>query len=77
MTDPIDAAVIAHFVAATKPEIRPLPDEAARLLTELVARHRQIIIVAARQRQRRLVEKRMQKSIARLIKTLDQGTLLA
>ncbi len=26
-TDPIDAAVIAHFAAATKPDIRPLPDE--------------------------------------------------
>ena len=26
-TDPIDAAVIAHFVAATQPEPRPLPDE--------------------------------------------------
>jgi Transposase len=31
-TDPIDACVIAHFAAAVKPEIRPLPDEAARLL---------------------------------------------
>ncbi len=30
-TDPIDACVIAHFAAAAKPEIRPLPDEAARL----------------------------------------------
>ena len=29
-TDPIDAAVIAHFAEATKPEIRPLPDEATR-----------------------------------------------
>ena len=29
-TDPIDAAVIARFAAATKPEIRPLPDEATR-----------------------------------------------
>ena len=27
-TDPIDAAVIARFVEATRPEVRPLPDEA-------------------------------------------------
>ncbi len=29
-TDPIDAAVIARFVAATKPEVRPLPDAGPR-----------------------------------------------
>ena len=31
-TDPIDAAVIARFAAATNPEVRPLPDEETRLL---------------------------------------------
>ncbi len=31
-TDPIDAAVIAHFAEATAPEIRPMPDAATRLL---------------------------------------------
>jgi transposase len=31
-TDPIDAAVIARFVEATKPQIRALPDEETRLL---------------------------------------------
>src|SRR5947209_14966510 len=40
-TDPIDAAVIAHFVEATKPEVRPLPD-ATQLLADLAARRRQI-----------------------------------
>jgi transposase len=73
-TDPIDAAVIAHFAEAAKPALRPLPDEATQLLSDLVARRRQIIgmIVAERQRQRRLVEKRMQKSIARLLKALEK-----
>jgi transposase len=33
-TDPIDAAVIAHFVEATKPAVRPLPDEATQLLAD-------------------------------------------
>ncbi len=42
-TDPIDAAVIAHFAEATKPEPRPLPDEATRMLADLVARRRQIV----------------------------------
>lgn len=66
--------MIAHFAEATKPDIRPLPDEATRLLSDLVARRRQIIqmIVAERQRQRRLVEKHLQKSIARLLKALEK-----
>jgi len=73
-TDPIDARVIAHFAEATKPDIRPLPDEAAQYLADLTARRRQIIqmIVAERQRQRRLVEKHLQKSFARLIKALEK-----
>ena len=55
-TDPIDAAVIARFAEATKPQVRPLPDAATQVLAELVARRRQIIemLVAERQRERRL-----------------------
>jgi len=73
-TDPIDAGVIAHFVEATKPAIRPLPDEKTRLLADLVARRRQIVamLVAERQRQKRLTEKRLQKSIVRLIAALQK-----
>jgi transposase len=73
-TDPIDAQVIAHFIEATKPAVRPLPDEATRLLGELVARRRQIVgmIVAERQRQKRLTEKRLQQSIARLLTALQK-----
>src|ERR1700745_1173109 len=41
-TDPIDAAVIAHFAEATKPPLRQLPDATTRLLADLVARRRQI-----------------------------------
>ena len=39
-TDPIDAAVIAHFAAATKPQLRQLPDEMTKGLADLVARRR-------------------------------------
>jgi transposase len=73
-TDPIDARIIAHFVEATKPEIRPLADAETRMLADLVARRRQIVqmIVAERQRQRRLPDKRLQKSIARLLAALQK-----
>src|SRR5512134_2299135 len=73
-TDPIDAGVIAHFVEATKPKVRALPDAKTRLLADLVARRRQIIqmMVAERQRQKRLSEPRLQKSIARLLAALQK-----
>jgi transposase len=73
-TDPIDAAVIAHFAEATKPELRPLPDEATRLLGDLVARRRQILemLGAERQREKRITIPRLRKSIARLIKVLEK-----
>ncbi len=72
-TDAIDAAVIAHFAAATRPAPRPLPDEATRLLADLVTRRRQIIdmIGAERQRERR-APRRLKKSITRLLKALER-----
>jgi transposase len=71
-TDPIDAAVIAHFAAATEPEVRPLPDAATQQLADLVARRRQIIqmIVAEKQREHRAAV-RTKASIARLLKALQ------
>ena len=73
-TDPIDAAVIARFAEAVKPEIRPLPDAQARLLGELVARRRQIVgmTVAERQREQRTAIARVRKSILRHIKMLEK-----
>lgn len=73
-TDPIDAAVIAHFAEATKPEIRPLPDEATRLLSELVTRRRQItqMLVAERLRLRSLTSARLKQSVSRIVKVLQQ-----
>jgi transposase len=73
-TDPIDAAVIAHFVEATKAQPRPLPDETTRLLAELIARRRQIVemMAAEGQRERRVTNKRLMKSIARLRKALEK-----
>lgn len=73
-TDPIDAAVIAHFVEATRPEVRPLPDAATRLLADLVTRRRQIIemIGAESQREKRISVPRLRKSIRRVIGTLEK-----
>ena len=73
-TDPIDALMIARFVEATRPKVRPLPDEASRLLADLVARRRQIIemIVAEKNRQQRTAIQRIARSLARLIKALEK-----
>ena len=73
-TDPIDAAVIAHFVEATKAVPRPLPDETTRLLADLIAQRRQIVemMAAEAQRERRLTNKRLKKSIVRLRKALEK-----
>jgi transposase len=73
-TDPIDAEVIARFAEAVKPEPRPVPDEEARLLAELVARRRQIIemIVAERQREKRAESVRVRKSLGRTIRSLEK-----
>ncbi len=73
-TDPIDAGVIAHFVEATQPEIRALPDAATRLLADLVTRRRQIIqmIVAERQRQQHLSAPRLKRSVDRLVRALEK-----
>jgi transposase len=73
-TDPIDASMIARFVEATKPDLRPLADEATQLLADLVARRRQIIemIVAERNREKRVAVRRIRNSIARLIAALEK-----
>jgi len=66
-TDPIDAAVIAHFVEATKPELRAMPDEATRMLADLVTRRRQIVeMIGAESQREKRADKRMKKSIVRL-----------
>lgn len=73
-TDPIDAEIIARFAEAVKPEPRALPDEAARLLAELVGRRRQIIemLVAERQREKRVDAPRVRRSLARHIAALEK-----
>lgn len=73
-TDAIDAAVIAAFVAATKPEIRPLKDAETRAFGELVTRRRQIMqmMVAEQNRQRMAQAKPALKSIKRILAALER-----
>lgn len=51
-TDAIDALVLARYAEAAKPEIRPLPTEGQRLLTDLLARRRQLIVMRAAEKNR-------------------------
>lgn len=51
-TDRIDAAVIAHFAYAVRPEIRPLPDEAMQRLTATLARRQQITSMLSSEKNR-------------------------
>lgn len=64
-TDRLDAEVIALFAERMQPTPRPLLDEQARLLGELVARRRQLIemIVAEGNRARQLESRRLKKRI--------------
>lgn len=72
-TDPIDAAVIAHFAEATKPAVRALPDEETRFLADLVTRRRQIVAMIGAEKQREMrAPARVRKSIVRLVKALEK-----
>ena len=73
-TDALDAAVIARFAEAVRPEPRPIPDAAAQALGEMVARRRQIIemMTAERHRKRQLVQPRLVKGADRLLALLQK-----
>jgi transposase len=73
-TDALDAAVIAHFAEAVHPQPRPVPDEQARALGELVARRRQLIemTVAERNRRPHLASKRLVKGVDRVLAILQK-----
>lgn len=52
-TDRIDAAVLARYGEAVKPEVRALASEAARVLHELVTRRQQVVEMLSAERNRR------------------------
>jgi transposase len=51
-TDAIDAAVLAHFAEAVRPEARPLPDAEARELRGLLDRREQLVGMRTAERNR-------------------------
>jgi transposase len=51
-TDRLDAAAIAHFAEAVRPEPRPLLSEEAQRLAELIARRRQLVEMITAERNR-------------------------
>jgi transposase len=51
-TDALDAAVLAHFGHAIRPEPRPWKDADARALTALIQRRRQVVEMLAAERNR-------------------------
>ena len=51
-TDRLDAEAIARFAEAVRPEPRPLPDTAARILSALVARRRELVALRTAEKNR-------------------------
>ena len=72
-TDRLDARILALFGERLRPEVRPLPDDAARLLDALLTRRRQIsgMIVAERNRQG-FAPAPLKKSIDKHIRWLER-----
>jgi transposase len=72
-TDSLDARMIALFVAASAPQPRPLPDEDSAVLSELMARRRQLVgmLVAEKNRLGRLPPGKVRLSVVRIIAALN------
>jgi transposase len=68
-TDAIDAALLAQFGEAIRPELRPLPDEQTQQLEAVVARRRQLLemLTAERNRLGMTRAKRVRKSLEKHI----------
>jgi transposase len=73
-TDSLDARLIALFVAATEPELRPLVDTETAALAELMARRRQLVgmLVAEKNRLGRLPPGKVRLSVVRIIAALNE-----
>ena len=74
-TDALDARVIARFAEAVRPIARPLPDEQARALGDMVARRRQLVdMLCAEQNRRRLLrDQGLQRHLEAHIAWLDDA----
>jgi len=73
-TDQVDAAVLAAFAKAIRPQIRPLKDADTRALDDMVSRRRQLIEMRVQEALRlgTATSKPLQKSLKRHIAWLDK-----
>ena len=76
-TDTLDAAVLAHFADAVRPDVRPLKDAETQVLASLVARRHQVVamLVSEKNRLRRAVSAvrpRVEAHIAWLEQELEE-----
>jgi transposase len=72
-TDQIDAAVLSLFGERLQPEVRPLPDDAARDLDARLARRRQVVDMLVAERQRlAMARPAVAKTIKAHIKYLER-----
>lgn len=73
-TDQVDAAVLAAFAKAIRPQVRPLKDADTRALDDMVSRRRQLIDIRVQETLRlgTATSKPMQKSLNKHIAWLDK-----
>ena len=73
-TDQVDAAVLAEFAKAIRPQARPLKDADTRALDDMVSRRRQLIDIRVQETLRlgTAASKPMQKSLNKHIVWLDK-----
>jgi len=73
-TDQVDAAVLAAFARAIRPQARPLQDADTRALNELVSRRRQLVDMRVQEtlRLNTAASKPLQKSLNKHIAWLDK-----
>ena len=73
-TDRIDAAILAHYAQACRPEPRPLPDEVTVELRALTVRRRQLIeMIVAEKNHLATAAKQVRKQIAAHIDYLQRA----
>ena len=72
-TDALDAQVLAHFGEATKPDLRPLPDDRTREVQALLARRSQVVeMVTAEKNSCRTATQRLQPQIQEHIRYMEK-----
>lgn len=77
-TDAIDAAALAHFAEAIRPQVRPLPDAKAHELAEMLGRRRQLLSIQTAESNRLgtasvgRVRKSIEKHLSWLAKQLEE-----